>query len=118
MLYRSTPALTWADAEMRLATDDPNTISTTLVGLALNDPDWSRVEQCCLSFSTHPHPQVRDVAAICFGHLARIHGRLHLELVLPVLHTLRNDPAPDVSGVAEDALDDIEMFIGSNGQEQ
>jgi hypothetical protein len=47
------------------------------------------------------------------GHLARIHGQLDLERVEPRLRELRADP--EVAGSAEDALDDIERFMGTDG---
>jgi hypothetical protein len=52
---------------------------------------------------------VRWVAAICFGHLARIHRQLDLELVLQRLVEMRSDPL--VSTAADDALEDIKFFL-------
>jgi hypothetical protein len=45
--------------------------------------------------------------------LARIHGTLDLDRVEPKLRELRKDP--DVGGRAEDALDDIQKFMGTDG---
>jgi len=38
-----------------------------------------------------------------------MHGKLDLEIVIPVLDSMRDDE--QVGGRAEDALDDIRMFI-------
>ena len=83
-------------------------IGLALLRLALHWDDWAYVERRCLDFARHPDTWVRRNAATALGHLARIHGRLHVERVMPALMTLWADP--DVSGWADDALDDVEMF--------
>jgi hypothetical protein len=52
---------------------------------------------------------VRWYAAICLGHLARIHRQLDLEVVLQRLTELQTDPL--VKAGADDALDDIRFFL-------
>jgi len=66
------------------------------------------VERTCLSFSNHPDPQVRGVAATCLGEIPRIHGQIDAELVISRLNVMLHDPA--TSGQAQDALDDIARF--------
>jgi hypothetical protein len=63
-----------------------------------------------LEFSRHSEPAVRGLAATCLGHLARIHRQLDTATVIPRLNEMLTDP--DVKGVAQDALDDISVFIG------
>ena len=83
-------------------------IGVVLLRLAMHWHDWAYVERRCLDFVRHPDVWVRRNAATALGHLARIHGRLHVERVMPALMTLWADP--DVSGWADDALDDVETF--------
>jgi hypothetical protein len=87
-------------------------IGFVLLRLALHYDDWAYVERRCLDFSRHPDTWVRRNVATALGQLARIHGRLHVERVMPALMTLWADP--DVSGWADDALDDVEMFLKVN----
>ncbi|HYW08061.1 MAG TPA: hypothetical protein VE913_13955, partial [Longimicrobium sp.] len=58
----------------------------------------------------HPDVWVRRTAATSLGHIARVHGRLTVDRAIPeLLQLLAN---PEVRGHAEDALSDIEIFLG------
>jgi len=48
------------------------------------------------------------MAALCLGHLARIHGALDLDVALPLLYELAQEPA--LLGRINDPWDDIETF--------
>lgn len=52
---------------------------------------------------------VRSIAALAVGHLARMHGQVDLEEVMPVLQELIEDS--EAGGNAANALDDIRMFV-------
>ena len=86
-------------------------ISQTLVTLALYASDWKPVEQYCLDFLESADAGVRKVAATCLGHLARLHQQLDLDRVLAALYKHLSDPDKYVAGAANDALDDIEIFM-------
>jgi hypothetical protein len=81
-----------------------------LVAAAFHDSDWPWIKSLCLYFAASPHGRLRLIAAVCLGHLARIHRTLDLEICLPVLMTLA-DEDPAVRESAEDALDDIARFV-------
>ena len=56
-----------------------------------------------------PHVDVRAMAALSLGHVARIHSQLDLDRVVPALTAL---VTTDIVGSrARDALDDIDVFI-------
>jgi hypothetical protein len=99
--------------EAALRSGDSSAISRALVAAALHDPDWAWVQEHSLRLLSAAEPDVRGVAATCLGHLARIHGMLDLDRVEPRLRELRHDPA--LGGRAEDALDDIQQFMGTDG---
>ena len=109
MKYEAPRVLTKEEAEDVFATGTPHDICGALVSAALNEEDWSWVQEKCLAFAAHEESSVRAIAATCLGHVARIHRKLDLNRVLPALETLRKDPA--TSGYAETALDDIGMYI-------
>ncbi len=92
-----------------LSLGSPAQKAEALLSLAYHDPDGHWVEELCLSLVDDLSPEVRGMAAMCFGHLARIHGRLDLDRVLPVLRRLAVDPL--VAPRANDALDDIEVYL-------
>ncbi len=109
MRYHQIPPISRDEAEATFAGDDPFAINEALLGITFYDDDWRWVQGHCLRLAHHPSSTVRSLAGLCFGHLARIHRDLDLEVVLPVLHELTQHP--DTRGQAEDALSDIEMFL-------
>lgn len=80
-----------------------------LLSLAFHDPDWRWVQEQCLHYAKHRSVAVRGQAALCLGHLARIHRALDLKVAMPVLRELASKP--ETRGQAADALSDIEIFI-------
>jgi hypothetical protein len=84
-------------------------ISTLLVGAALHDADWRAVQALCLTLLDVGDRDLAGTAAICLGHLARIHRTLDVDAVLPALLRHLNDPA--TGGTVEDALEDIDQFL-------
>jgi hypothetical protein len=52
--------------------------------------------------------QVRQLAVICLGHVTRIHREISSHVV-SLLQSCRSDP--DLAARAENALDDIEIFV-------
>jgi len=97
-------------AELALRTDDEHARIDALLRLAYHDTDWTWVQDQCLRYLDDPNAGVRGMAALCLGHLARIHRRLDVDRVLPILHGLESDP--QIGWRVQDALDDIEVFLG------
>lgn len=108
MRYQEPESISVADAEPLLASDDGQTVCRTLVAITHSPLDSSWIQGHCIAASRDDRPDVRRTAAICFGHLARIHGLVDTKKVMPVLRRLLKDPL--TSGAAEDALDDIQTF--------
>ncbi|KRE45524.1 HEAT repeat domain-containing protein [Paenibacillus sp. Soil522] len=98
----------FAIQELKLG--DDKRIINALLGLALNEQDWMWVQDICIQFSNHSNYNVRGIAILCFGHLARIHGQLETEKVLPIVKKALNDTNDFVRGQANSALDDIQFF--------
>ncbi|MFY1958364.1 HEAT repeat domain-containing protein [Achromobacter xylosoxidans] len=96
-------------AEDALASADVNVICEALVSIAFGSPDWRWAQDTCLSFLRNENPALRRLAATCLGHIARIHGQLDKEAVVPALRECLQDP--EIVGKVEDALDDIRLFV-------
>jgi len=94
---------------MLLRSGNGTDVVDALLSAAYYDPDWRWVQGQCMSFSRHEDQNVRWVSATYFGHLARIHQQLDLELVLQRLAEMKSDPP--VAAAAEDALEDIRFFL-------
>lgn len=110
MRYEEPTPIMRAEAEAAFSCDNPATVCNALVRVTFHDPDWRWVQEKCLLFARHSSPEIRGLAVTCFGHIARIHRVLDMEKVLPVLESLLKDP--EIGGRAEDALDDIDTYVG------
>ncbi len=117
LVYREPQPISRSDAKSAFDSGDPSQIIRALVGLTYHDPDWKWVERTCLDFCDHSDPQVRGLAASCLGELARIHGQIDAELVIPRLRAMlkvstalgdRSDWI--IQGQVQDALNDIHKF--------
>ena len=98
-----------AEIERLLASRNETAIADALLSAAYYEPDWQWVQGQCLHFLNDPENNNRWIAAVCLGHLARIHRKLDLEVVLPKLQVLKDDPA--VGSAVEDALADIRFYL-------
>lgn len=109
MKYFEPEPISREQAETQMASGLQVEICDALVRMTQHSPDWKWVQDCCISMTGHGDPGIRGVAANCIGELARIHRCIELDLVFPVLRKLLKDP--EVVGRAEDALDDIRIFM-------
>jgi hypothetical protein len=99
-------------ADVRAALDDGDLFGAldAMVGAVLyGDGDWRQLQALYLDLLDHEDRQVRALAATCLGHLARVYGRLDEDLVVAALR--RVQPNSYGAGNAENALDDIEIFL-------
>lgn len=98
------------ELELARRSGDDSSIREGLVSLALNESeDWRWVQAQCIELLEHHDWSVRAVAATCLGHVARIHRKMDLEIVVPALRGMLEDPK--VSSYARDALEDIQMYV-------
>lgn len=108
MHYREPELIEPDEVERLLDGGVVEALAAALVGLALHHPDLGRAQDLCLRALDHESVEVRSAALTSLGHLARIHGRLDMNRVLPKLERALRDP--ETQGVAEDALGDIRPF--------
>jgi|SRR5579862_2966654 len=107
------PPITKLEVEDSLSDADSSVTVKALIRMALWETDWEWAERMALRALEDPRKPVKMAALVAIAHLARLHRRLHLELVLPAVNKLLNDP--DCCGNAQDALDDIAVFIVKRG---
>lgn len=109
MRYEPVAPMSRSEAEKALRSGEPALVSRALVSVVFHERDRGWAERWCVELLEHPDAEVRGVAATCLGHLARIHGNLDLESVLPALERAATDTR--VQGAVEDAFDDIRVFV-------
>ena len=109
MKYHEIFQLGRPELEALMESGNENAIIDALFSAAYFDPDWRWVQGACLRFLDHTDAGVRSTAAICLGHIARIHKNLDLDLVLPKLLSFKADVA--IRRSVEVALEDIRFFL-------
>lgn len=108
-IYRWSAPLGRDDLERARADRDVPTIREATIALALTVPDRQWMERQLVELMRDADGSVRSIAALAVGHLARVHGQIDLELLMPVLQDLLEDS--EAGGNAADALDDIVTFV-------
>ena len=99
-----------------LASDSDERAAKAVIAVALHDRDWSWAEQQCLLALHDKRHDVRTAAVVGLGHIARIHGKSNLSIVIPALEALRSHQA--LRGAVEDAIEDILMFVDQTPERQ
>jgi hypothetical protein len=112
MRYEAIPQMSREQIEKDLASGESKSMSYAVLSASLYDADWHWAQAICLRFLDSPDKLVRWNAATGFSHIARIHGRLDIDIVIPRLKALLNDP--DVAPNVEDSLSEIEWFLRPN----
>ena len=107
--YVQPPAVSHADAERTFKSGDEYSITSALIGCALDvnvDGDWlqARIEE----LASHDILAVRRASATALGHLARVKGEIDTAIAMRVLTKLRADPT--TKAAASDAMDDIARY--------
>lgn len=77
------------------------------IGMSEEDPVWAQT--ICLQYLSSETKAIAASAITALGHIARRHGRLDTETILPELENLKRR-MPSLRGIIEDTIDDIEMF--------
>ena len=101
------------DIEEALRTErSPYGLEVVVLSAALyaENPAWA--QEVCLRLSQHTDPTVRRNAVLGISHIARLHGVLDRDLVVPVIESALQDAEPLVRGQADDVASDLEVFLG------
>ncbi|MEN5032579.1 hypothetical protein [Pseudomonas sp. Ps21-P2] len=106
----NTPQHNKQKLEAMLRSEDMTVATDGLLYLCFNidDPEWIQIK-CIDVIENHRNDDVRGLAMTCIGHVARMHKVIDKSLVIPVLFEKLKHST--LSGRAQDALDDIDVFI-------
>jgi len=98
------------ELEVMLLSEDAAVTTDALLYLCFNidDPEWIQLK-CIEAIQNNRDEDVRGLALICIGHVARMHKKIDKALVMPVLVEMLKHRT--LSGRTQDALDDIDIFI-------
>jgi hypothetical protein len=112
LTFDNPPPFSRPESEAVLFGDDAEAAADQLVAITLSGADRSWVQSHCLRLSVHPLPNLRRLAGVCLGHLARLHGELDREQALVILGRLKKDADPYVRAALDDVVSDVVRFTG------
>jgi len=107
--YEDVSPISRQELHSALASDSEESAARAILAVALHDPEWTWAEQQYLLALQDKRAEVRAATVISLGHIARVHGKSTLSVVIPALEALRSDQG--LGGIVEDALEDILMFV-------
>jgi hypothetical protein len=88
MKYHEILPISKEDAEILLKCNNPEFICDALLRLTYHDSDFIWVQDKCIEFLEYPNIMVKEIAIVCLGHLARIHGQIGNPKLLSILKQL------------------------------
>ena len=101
-----------AELEEAFASHDEIAVWDAMYSAAQHEPDWRWTQGRLLQLLAHKSTTVRTAALIALGELALFQGQVDLEIVLPEVNKLANDP--DLAPWVEDCIADIKSRITIN----
>ena len=109
--YEDIPQFDRQEVEAALERDDAGELHVAVLAVALSSVDQAWAEGICMRLASHPDHIVRGNAILGMGHIARIHRKLDVEGVRPLIQAALQDESEYIRGQADSAADDIELFL-------
>lgn len=104
-----------SNIEKKIFSPDEEVCTHAILEMVLNsdyeEVDW--VSNILIKLTESENPTISGLALVCFGHLARLHKYIgERERIIGILRDFQKSPLIELRGRAEDALDDIKIFLG------
>ncbi len=100
------------ELEEAFASDDENAICNAMYSAAQHEPDWRWTQAELVKFLRHQSLLLRSTAISALGELVLFRGHIDLEVVLPEIHKLEDDPA--LAPFVKDYLEDLKSRVTSH----
>jgi hypothetical protein len=94
-----------------LKSGDSGAICNTLVAVAFHEEDLNFCIKVIVECLNHPDDNVKGLAVLCIGHLARIHGELPEDIVIPIMLKALKSKVKAVKDRVVHAMSDIHVFM-------
>jgi hypothetical protein len=108
LIYKD-PSISHDEAVKLLASGTDVNVIAALTSIGLNEVDRICAQDICLKHLSSETEAIVASAVTALGHIARRHGELDTETVLPALE-ITKERFPSLVGTIEDTLDDIDVF--------
>ncbi|PSL25712.1 hypothetical protein [Dyadobacter jiangsuensis] len=109
MIYKEVPEF-YSDTQNGLDSNDPDVVLSALLSTVMKGSSYDLSVSTTSRFLSHPDKYIRGAAVECISHIARIWNIVPVDFLSHVNLAL-NDSDGWVKGKAENAVDDLEVFI-------
>jgi hypothetical protein len=82
-----------------------------LLNVCLTNVDKVAAKNLCERYYSSNTKEIKHVAILCVGHIARVYKALVDPAIIGDIKKIALDPGHIHYGVANDTLDDIEVFV-------
>lgn len=82
-----------------------------ILSLSLYGENYNEIQRVLITYSKHEHENIRAIAILGFGHIARRFGRINKPIMLSIIKEGLKDRSCFVRGHANVALEDILHFV-------
>lgn len=101
--------------EKVISSDNKQSVIDGILGMVFSsvadEVPW--ISEKLMELSKNKDLDIAGLSLTCFGHLARLHSNIgDYDKVISLLRSKQDDP--DLQGRAEDALEDISLFLSGN----
>lgn len=101
--------------EKGISSDNKQSVIDDILGMVFSsvadEVPW--ISEKLMELSKNKDLDIAGLSLTCFGHLARLHSNIgDYDKVISLLRSKQDDP--DLQGRAEDALEDISLFLSGN----
>lgn len=97
------------EAEKAFLSKDPEKILDALIRVTFFDPEPFYIQQKCIECLKIDNIDLQREVLICLGHLARMHGKVNLAIITPLLDQLKENK--ELKENVEEALSEFEDYL-------
>ena len=112
MKYDLIEAISKTEAEGIFASQNEVEVGLCLIKLAYHCEDWRWVQSKCLFYLESSNINLKSIAILSLGHLARVNRQIDVNLVMPRLMSLTS--VAELGGQIENTIGDIRMFVSAS----
>ena len=112
--YRDVHTNEFSDSEIweAIKNDDREALILIPIKLGFCHDNWRFTQEVSVRLSEHPDETIRGNSMRGFAYTAMNHGKLEKNIVKPVLLRALKDSSDWVKGCAQDAIDDVNNYMG------
>ena len=82
-----------------------------ILGLSLCGENYNDIQKILITYSKNENENIRGIAILGFGHIARRFGKINKPIVLPIINEALKDKSSFIRRQSDAALDGIMFFV-------